>query len=174
MGHLRPSAWRGPDGPEETFMDLQEQLSSDLKEAMRRQDEVRKRTIRSVIAAIKQAQTELDSSGQRVTLDEPGVLALIARQAKQRQESIVEYEKGGRQDLVAAEQAELAILEEYLPRQLTRAEIEAEVRQAIAEVGATGPQDMGKVMRPLMSRLRGRADGQLVNEVVREMLAGTR
>jgi uncharacterized protein len=154
-------------------MESKEQLSADLKEAMRQQDEVRKRTIRSVIAAIKQAETELDSQGERVKLDEPGVLAIIARQAKQRQESIVEYQKGGRQDLVADEQAELAILEQYLPTQLSRQEIEEEVRRTIQEVGATGPHDIGKVMRPLMNRLRGRADGQLVNTVVREMLAGT-
>ncbi|HSJ57073.1 MAG TPA: GatB/YqeY domain-containing protein [Anaerolineae bacterium] len=154
-------------------MESKEQLSADLKEAMRQQDEVRKRTIRSVIAAIKQAETELDSQGERVKLDEPGVLAIIARQAKQRQESIVEYQKGGRQDLVADEQAELAILEQYLPTQLSRQEIEEEVRRTIQEVGATGPHDIGKVMRPLMNRLRGRADGQLINTVVREMLAGT-
>ncbi|MBN1658694.1 MAG: GatB/YqeY domain-containing protein [Anaerolineae bacterium] len=153
-------------------MDLREKLSTDLKEAMRQQDEVRKRTIRSVIAAIKQAETELDSRGERVKVDESGVLAIIARQAKQRQESILEYQKGGRQDLVAAEEAELAILEQYLPTQLTRQEIEAEVQRTIQEIGATGPHDMGKVMRPLMNRLRGRADGQLVNVVVREMLAG--
>lgn len=152
-------------------MSLQEQLAADLKDAMRHQDPVRMRTIRSVIAAMKQAETELDSRGERVKLDEAGVMALIARQAKQRQESILEYQKGGRQDLVEAEQAELTILESYLPRQLTRGEIEVEVRRAIQEVGATGPHDMGKVMRPLMSRLRGRADGQLVNVVVREMLA---
>lgn len=154
-------------------MESKEQLSADLKEAMRQQDEVRKRTIRSVIAAIKQAETELDSQGERVKLDEPGVLAIIARQAKQRQESIVEYQKGGRPDLVADEQAELAILEQYLPTQLSRQEIEEEVRRTIQEVGATGPHDIGKVMRPLMNRLRGRADGQLINTVVREMLAGT-
>ena len=154
-------------------MESREQLAADLKEAMRQQDEVRKRTIRSVIAAIKQAETELDSKGERVKLDEPGVLAIIARQAKQRQESIVEYQKGGRQDLVADEQAELALLEQYLPAQLSRHEIEEEVRRTIQEVGATGPHDIGKVMRPLMNRLRGRADGQLVNTVVREILAGT-
>lgn len=152
-------------------MDLREQLSADLKEAMRQQDDVRKRTIRSVIAAIKQAETELDSRGQRVQVDESGVLAILARQAKQRQESILEYQKGGRQDLVDAEQAELAILEHYLPTQLTRHEIEAQVRRVIAEVGATGPHDIGKVMRPLMDRLRDRADGREVNLIVREMLA---
>ncbi|MGC9336398.1 MAG: GatB/YqeY domain-containing protein, partial [Anaerolineae bacterium] len=108
------------------MMSLREQLSDDLKEAMRQRQETRKRTLRSVIAALKQAETELDSSGQRVQIDDEGILALIAKQAKQRQESIAEYQKGGRQDLVAEEQAELAILQEYLPQRLSREEIEAE------------------------------------------------
>jgi uncharacterized protein YqeY len=153
-------------------MSLQERLSNDLKEAMRAQDQVYKRTLRSVIAAIKAAETELDSRGRRVTLGEEDLLAILAKQAKQRRESIFEYRKGGREDLVAEEQAELAVLEEYLPQQLGRDEIEAEARQAIAEVGATGRQHMGKVMRTLMKRLRGRADGKVVNEVVTELLTG--
>jgi uncharacterized protein YqeY len=153
-------------------MSLREQLANELKEAMRARDETRKRTIRSVIAAIKQAETQLDSAGQRVALENDDILAILAKQAKQRQESIAEYGKAGREDLVAEEQAELAILEEYLPRQLSREEIEAEARQAIAELGATGRQDMGKVMRLLMDRLRGRADGKVVNQVVTELLTG--
>lgn len=153
-------------------MDLREQLMDDLKEAMRQRDERRKTTIRSVIAAIKKEETELDSSGQRVSLDDEDILVIIAKQAKQRQESIAEYQRGGREDLVAEEEAELAILQTYLPRQLTREEIETEARQVIAEVEATGPRDIGKVMKPLMARLRGRADGKEVNQVVRELLAG--
>jgi uncharacterized protein YqeY len=153
-------------------MGLREQLTDDLKQAMRQQDVTRKRTIRSVIAAIKQAETGLDSSGQRVSLSENDILALITKQAKQRRESIAEYQKGGREDLVKEEAAELAILEAYLPQQLGAEEIEAEAKQVIAEVGASGPADLGKVMKPLMARLRGRADGKLVNQVVRELLAG--
>jgi uncharacterized protein len=157
-------------------MSLREQLANDLKDAMRAQDEVRKRTIRSVIAAIKQAETNLDDKGQRVSLDDTGVLTILTRQAKQRKESIVEYRKGGRQDLVDEEQAELEILQEYLekhlPQQLTRKEIEDEARKAIRDVDATGRQDMGKVMRLLMDRLRGRADGKVVNQVVTELLTG--
>jgi uncharacterized protein YqeY len=153
-------------------MGLREQLTDDLKQAMRQQDVTRKRTIRAVIAAIKQAETELDSSGQRVSLGENDILALIAKQAKQRQESIGEYQKGGREDLAAEEAAELAILQAYLPQQLGPKEIEAEARQVIAEVGATSPADLGKVMKPLMARLRGHADGTLVNQIVRELLAG--
>ena len=153
-------------------MDLRDQLMDDLKEAMRQRDERRKTTIRSVIAAIKKAETELDSSGERVSLDDEGILLLIAQQAKQRRDSITEYRRGGREDLVAEEEAELAILQTYLPRQLTREEIEAEARRVIAEVGASGPRDMGKVMKPLMARLRDRVDGKEVNQVVRELLAG--
>lgn len=153
-------------------MDLRDQLMDDLKDAMRQRDERRKATIRSVIAAIKKAETELDSSGERVSLDDEDILAIIAKQAKQRQESITEYQRGGREDLVAEEEAELAILQTYLPRQLTREEIETEARRVIAEVEASGPRDMGKVMKPLMAHLRGRADGKEVNQVVRELLAG--
>jgi uncharacterized protein YqeY len=153
-------------------MGLREQLSSDLKDALRQRDVVRKRTIRSVIAGVKQAETELDASGNRVILDDDGILAVIAQQAKQRKESITEYRKGGREDLVAEEEAELVILEAYLPQQLTREEIEVQARQVVAEVGASDPGDLGKVMKPLMARLKGRADGRLVNQVVRELLAG--
>jgi uncharacterized protein YqeY len=154
-------------------MSLREQLMEDLKQAMRHQDETRKRAIRSVIAAIKKAETELDASGARVSLDDDqDILSIIAKQARERQESIIEYRRGKREDLVAAETAELAILEAYLPRQLSRKEIEAEARQVIAEVGASSPRDIGKVMKPLMDKLRGRVDGKLANEVVRELLGG--
>jgi uncharacterized protein YqeY len=153
-------------------MGLREQLTNDLKEALRQKDERRKSTIRSIIAAMKKAETELDASGQRVRLKDDDILVLIAKQAKIREESIVEYRRGGREDLVAEEEAELAILQAYLPRQLTREEIETEAHQVIAEVGATSPRDLGKVMKPLMANLRGRADGRLVNEVVRELLSG--
>jgi uncharacterized protein YqeY len=153
-------------------MSLRDRLQADLKDAMRSKDEVRKSAIRSVIAAIKQAETELDASGQRRTLEDRDILALIAKQAKQRRESIEEFEKGGRDDLVAQEQADLDILESYMPRQLTPEQIRAEAEATIAEVGASGPHDIGAVMRPLMARLRGTADGKVVNQIVRELLAG--
>jgi len=153
-------------------MGLREQLMDDLKDALRHQDERRKNTIRSVIAGIKQAETELGPDGQRVSLSDADILALIARQARQREDSMAEYSKGGRADLVAEEAAELAILQSYLPQQMSRAEIETEARQVIAEVGAQGTKDMGAVIKPLMARLKGRADGRLINQVVRELLAG--
>jgi uncharacterized protein YqeY len=153
-------------------MGLREQLMDDLKDAMRQRDERRKTTIRSVLAAIKQSETELDASGNRIHLDDDDILAVIAKQAKQRQESITEFRRGGREDLVAEEEAELAILQAYLPQQMTREEITAEAQQVIEEVGASSPRDMGKVMQPLMARLKGRADGKVANQVVRELLAG--
>jgi uncharacterized protein YqeY len=152
-------------------MSLRETLSADLKDAMRARDEIRKRAIRMVIAAIKQAETELDASGQRRQLNDRDILVLIARQANQRRESIAEFEKGGREDLVAEEEAELEILESYLPTQLTPEQIETEAQAVIAEVGASGPRDIGLVMRPLMERVRGKADGKVVNQIVRELLA---
>ena len=153
-------------------MGLREQLMDDLKEAMREKDETRKRAIRSVLADIKKAETELDAGGQRVCLDDDAILRVIAKQARERQESIDAFRSGGREDLVAREEGDQAVLQGYLPRQMSREEIEAEVRQVIAEVGATGPQDIGKVMKPLMARLKGRADGRLANQIVRELLAG--
>lgn len=153
-------------------MGLREQLMDELKDAMRQRDERHKSTIRSVIAAMQQSETELDASGKRVSLDDDDILALIAKQAKQRQESITEFRRGGREDLVVEEEAELAILQAYLPQQMTREEITIEAQQVIEEVGASSPRDMGKVMKPLMARLRGRADGKVVNQVVRELLAG--
>jgi uncharacterized protein YqeY len=153
-------------------MGLREQLMNDLKEAMRQRDERRRETIRSVLAAIKKAETELDSSGARIVLDERGLVAIVNKQAKIRQESIDAFRAGGREDLVTKEEAELAILQNYLPRQLTREEIEAQARRIIGEAGASGPRDIGKVMKPLMAELRGQADGRLVNQIVRELLAG--
>jgi len=153
-------------------MGLREQLMDDLKQAMRQQDEHRKLAIRSIIAALKLAETELGPNGERVSLQDDGILALIAKQARQREESIVEFRKGRREDLVATEEAELAILRAYLPQQMTREQIEAEVRQVIAEIGDSSPKDLGAVMKPLMARLKGRADGRLVNQIVREFLAG--
>ena len=153
-------------------MGLRRQLRDDLKEALCTKDEPRKRAIRSVLAALPYAEIELNASGKRVSLDEDGLLRLIDKQARERQESIDAFRIGGRDDLVAWEEGDLAVLQAYLPRQMSREEIEVEVRQVIAEVGATGPQDMGKVMNPLMARLKGRADGRLANQIVRELLAG--
>lgn len=148
-------------------MGLKDRLTKDLKQAMRQRDERRKSTIRLVKAAITNAEIE---RGRELSDDE--VLAVIAKQAKQRRESMAEFAKGGRQDLVDQEEEELQILLSYLPAQMTRDEIEVAARQVVAEVGATSMAQMGQVMRQLMSQLKGKADGSLVNQVVKEILAG--
>ena len=152
-------------------MSLREQLSNDLKDAMRQRDETRKRTIRGIIAAIQKEEAGTDESTGRVSVGDEDILQLIVRQVKQRRDSIEAFRAGNRPDLVAAEEAEMVILQGYLPPALGRAEIEATARQVIAEVGASGPRDMGKVMKPLLARLGDQADGRLVSEIVRDLLA---
>jgi uncharacterized protein len=148
-------------------MSLKEQLANDLKDAMRQGDEARKTAIRMATTAIKNA--EVAAMKQ---LDDPEVLQVIAKQVKQRRESIEEFQKAGRQDLVDKEQAELDILQAYVPPSISRDEIAAEARAVIGEVGASGPSDKGKVMQKLMPRLAGRAEGREINEVVTELLGG--
>ena len=148
-------------------MDLRQQLTADLKDAMRRGDQRRKLAIRAVRAAITNAEVE-----RRRSLTEDEILALIAKEVKQRHDSIAHFRKGEREDLVAQEQAEIETLERYLPRQLSAEEIRAEAQRVIAEVGATSPRDMGRVMRELMPAVRGRADGGQISQIVRELLTG--
>lgn len=146
---------------------LRERLRDDLKDAMRARDVVRRDTIRLVEAAIKNA--EIEKRGAE--LSDQDVQAILQRQVKQRQDSIEQYEQANRPDLAAAERAEIAVIEVYLPQQLSRAEIETAARAAIDQLGATGPGDRGKVMGRLMSELRGKADGAMVNAVVGELLS---
>ena len=153
-------------------MSLRERLSNDLKEAIRQRDEVRKRTIRMVIAAIQTEEAGTDETSGRRSLGDEEILLLITRQAKQRRDSIEAFRAGGRPDLVSEEEAEMAVLQTYLPPMLGRTEIEAEARIVIAEVGASGSRDMGRVMKPLLARLGDQADGRLVSKVVRDLLAG--
>jgi hypothetical protein len=148
-------------------MSLKDQLAEDLKDAMRANDERRKIAIRMVITAVKNAEV-----AAMKPLDEAGVLGVVGKQVKQRKESIEEFKKAGRQDLVDNEAAELRVLEAYMPAQMPRDEIAAEVRAVMAEVGASGPSDKGKVMSILMPRLVGRAEGRTINEVVTELLTG--
>ena len=148
-------------------MSLKDKLTEDLKQAMRQGDELGRSTLRLVMAAIKNAEIE-----KRRELEEGELLAIIAKEAKQRHESIAQFERGGRQDLADREEAELQILLAYLPEQLSREEIEAQARQIIEEVGAASPAQMGQVMRRLMPLMQGKADGKLVSQVVKELLAG--
>ncbi len=148
-------------------MALKERLNADLREALRRGDERRKSALRVALAALHNAEIEAGHP-----LDDEGVIAVLVKEVKQRRESIEEFQKGARQDLVEREEAELAALMPYLPQQMTREQIVEAARQAISELGVGGPADKGKVMSVLMARLRGRADGRQVNEVVSELLSG--
>ena len=147
-------------------MSLKDKISDDLKQALRESDDVRKRTLRLLLAAVHNA--EIEKGGP---LDDSGTLAVIAKQAKQRRESAEEFRKGGRQDLVEREEAEAAVLQAYLPSAMSREEIAAAARKVIAEVGAQGPRDVGKVMPVLVKQLAGRAEGSEISAVVRELLA---
>ena len=149
-------------------MGLKERLQDDLKDALRARDERRKSVIRMALAVITNA--EVEHGGD---LDDPGVTAVLQKEARQRQDTIAELRQTDRSDLLAKEEAELAILEEYLPKLLSRDEIVAEARQVVAEMEATGMGQMGPVMSALMSKLKGRVDGRLVNEVVRELLSAS-
>lgn len=145
--------------------DLKQKLTDDLKQAMRDGDKVRRSVIRLAMAAIKNAEI-----ARQTTLDDTDILGVIAKEARQRQESIDAFKQGNRPDLVAQEEAELAVLKEYLPRQMTREEIITAARQVIAEVGAQGPGDKGKVMPQLIAQLKGKADGREINAIVTELL----
>ena len=155
-------------------MPLKDQISDDLKDAMRSGEVVRRETLRSVLAAIRNAEIARvnvkDESATRQELGDNDVLDVLQKQAKQRRESIEEYKKAARQDLVDRESAELEIISAYLPAQMGRDEIVAEVRKAMEETGAAGPGDKSKLMPVVMGRLKGRADGRAINEVVTELL----
>ena len=144
---------------------LKQKLVEDLKQALRGGDKVKRSVIRLVMAAIKNAEI-----AQQVTLDDADILGVIAKEARQRRESIEAFKQGNRQDLVTQEEAELAILNQYLPQQMSRQEIMAEARRVIEEVGARGTGDKGKVMPKLIAQLKGKADGREINAVVTELL----
>lgn len=146
-------------------MSLKDQINNDLKEAMRSKDQQRLDTLRMLKSAVKY--NEIDAGHE---LDDQELLAVIGKEAKQRRDSIAEFEKGHRADLVQKEQAELAILETYLPRQLSADEIRQHARAVIADMGVTGSKGLGPVMKRLTAELKGQADGKLVSQVVRDLL----
>jgi len=155
-------------------MSLKEKIESDLKAAMKLKDTVASGALRMVVAAVKNK--EIDDVGIKKlklgeSLDDAGVLKVIQTLAKQRQESIDMFKKGGRDDLVQKETAELALLERYLPSRMPEGEIEKIVAEAISQSGAAGMKDIGNVMKLVMPKTAGRADGKLVNEIVRRKLA---
>lgn len=147
-------------------MSLKDQITEDMKAAMRAKDSAKLGAIRLITAAMKQKEVD-----ERVELNDTMVLAIIEKMIKQRKDSITQFEAGGRQDLADIEKAEMAILSAYMPAGLSEAEMQAAVNEAVAEVGATGPQDMGKLMAVLKPKLAGRADMTVVSVMVKAALA---
>ena len=150
-------------------MSTQEQLTEDLKAAMKSGDTITKDTIRMIKAAIQNATI----AAKDTELDDTGVNEVLAKMAKQYRDSITTYRDANREDLVAAEERELAVLMRYVPEQMSADDVRAIVETVVAEVGATGPGDKGKVMGKLMPQVKGKADGSVVNAVVTEILTST-
>ena len=146
-------------------MDLKTQLTDEMRKAMKANDDVRRRTTRMALAAIKQAEVD-----RQTTLDEPSVLALLQKEIKNRREALDEAHKAQREDLIADNQAEIKVLEEFLPKALSQDELLELARAAIAETGAAAPAEMGKVMKVLMPKVAGRAGGDQVSAAVRGLL----
>jgi len=149
------------------FMSLKERVTEDMKAAMRSRDARRLSAVRLLLAAVKQKEVD-----ERVVLSDPDVLGVIEKMIKQRRESIAQYEKGGRNDLVEAESFEITVLSGYLPQPLSEVEIAQALEEALAASGATGIRDMGKVMALLKPRLAGRADIGKVSALVKSRLSG--
>lgn len=146
-------------------MSLKDKLQEDWKAALKSKDSFRASVISMARAAILQAE-KVDGS----KLDDEGVIAVLSKEVKQRKDSILEFEKGNRQDLIEQAKKEIEILLEYLPQQLSKEEIIELVKSAVNEVNATSMKDMGKVMAAIMPKVKGRADGKLVNEIVKQVL----
>ena len=146
-------------------MSIKDTLTNDMKEAMKAKEKDRLAVILMVRGAIKQI--EIDSKKE---LYDEAVIGVISKEVKMRKDSVEEFKKGGREDLVAKTEAEIAVLMPYLPQQLSEDEIRSLVQAAVEQVGASSPKDMGKVMGVLMPKVKGRADGKLVNTIVKEAL----
>jgi len=147
-------------------MSIKEQLTADMKEAMKAHDKTRLAVIRLARGAVRQA--EID--GGHTELDDEAVIGVLSKEVKMRRDSLEEFQKGGRDDLVQQTQAEIDVLMHYLPAQLSEAEVKKLVEEAVAQTGAQTQKDMGKVMGLLMPKVKGRADGKMVNTLVRSML----
>jgi len=146
-------------------MSLKDQLLEDMKNAMKDKDVLKKNTIQMVRAAILQVEKD-----NKITLDDGGILEVIAKELKKRRDVLPEYEKSGRQDLIDSLNAEAEILMKYLPAQLTEAELEVIVKQVIEETGASSARDMGKVMQAVMPKVKGKADGKMINMIAKKLL----
>jgi uncharacterized protein YqeY len=148
-------------------MALKDQLDADMKAAMREKAQLRLDTIRMLKSAIKYREIELMKP-----LDDTGVVTVVSSEIKRRRDSIEQYRAGNRADLAEKEETELAILQAYLPAQLSEADLRAKVEEAVKKVGAQGPKDMGAVMKALLPEVQGRADGKAVSELVKTRLSG--
>lgn len=148
-------------------MSLKEKITDAVKQAMRDKDDQRKTTLRGAQAAIKQIEVD-----QQKELDDNDILGVLQKEVKMRHEAIADAEKAGRDDLVAEAKAEIAVLEEFLPKALSQEELETIIKETIKEVGAESMADMGKVMGAVMSKVKGRADGGQINQIVRQLLQG--
>ena len=146
-------------------MTLKEQITEDMKSAMRAKEAERLGTIRLLLAAIKQREVD-----ERITVDDAGIIAIIEKLIKQRKDSIEQFQKAGRTDLVDQESKELAILQAYMPAHLSAAEVQSAIQKVIADLGASGPQDMGKVIGALKAQLAGKADMGMVSGLVKAAL----
>jgi uncharacterized protein YqeY len=152
-------------------MSLEQRINDDIKAALKAGEKIRLSVLRMVKAKLQEATVELrGKEGTEARLDDDRATAVLATCAKQRREAHESFVAGGREDLAAREEAELAVLQDYLPRQLGEEEIRGHVRDAIAETGAGSLREMGAVMQVIMPRLKGAADGKLVNRIVRELL----
>ena len=147
-------------------MTLKERLALDLKEAMKNKNTVRKNVVQFVRAGVLQVEKD-----NKVTLDDDGVLEVIAKQLKQRRDSLPDYEKSGRDDLIAELKAEMDVLMEYLPEQLSREELTDILKDIIGKLGATSMKDMGRVMQEAKVKTVGRADGRMINEIAKSLLS---
>ena len=169
---------------------LKEKMNDDLKQAMRGGDTVKRSVIRQALAAIQKAEgdrravlskaalakqaelsgSEISSIATQASLSDSDMLGVLQKEVRQRQESILAFKQGNRPDLAAIEEAEMSILQDYLPKQSSREEIVTEAKRIMTEVGAKGPSDKGKVMPRIIAALKGKADGREINEVVTELL----
>ncbi len=147
-------------------MSLKERLAQDLKESMKNKDNVRKSTVQLVRTAILQVEKD-----KKITLDDEDILEVIAKQLKQRKDSLPEYEKSGREDLISQLKQEMEVLMEYLPEQLSEEELRPIVADAVEAVGASSMKDMGKVMEYVMPKIKGRADGKAVSNVAKSLFS---
>jgi uncharacterized protein YqeY len=147
-------------------LSLKERLADDLKSAMKEKNMVRKNAVQMIRAGVLQVEKD-----NKVTLDDDGVLEVIAKQLKQRRDSLPDYEKSGREDLISQLKAEIAVLMEYLPEQLSEEELRGIVAEAVKSTGAASLKDMGKIMAAVMPKTKGRADGKMINNIARELLS---